>query len=64
MRFLVLLPLAGFLIGTPFVNRVEPFVLGLPLVLAWLVFCVLATSVVMALIWRRDRARRAAGGGR
>ncbi len=54
---LALLPLIGMLGGLPFANRVYPLVLGLPFLMAWLVGWVLATSVLMALILRFDRAR-------
>ncbi len=52
------------LIGPFVLNRVEPFVFGLPLLLAWLVLCVLATSGVMALIYWTDPQNREPGEGR
>ncbi len=58
MRFLAVLPFLGILVGTPFVNRVEPFVLGLPLILAWLVLWILLTSAIMAVVYRFDPANR------
>ena len=42
-RLLAVLPFIGILLGVPFVNRVEPLVLGMPLVLAWIVLWVLLT---------------------
>ncbi|MEL6063130.1 MULTISPECIES: DUF3311 domain-containing protein [unclassified Methylobacterium] len=61
LRWLAVLPFIGILIGPFFLNRVEPFILGLPLLLAWLVFCVLGTSAVMALIYWTDPENRASG---
>jgi hypothetical protein len=58
LRWLAALPFLGILVGPFFLNRVEPFVLGLPLLLAWLVFCVIATSVVMGLIYLTDPQNR------
>ncbi len=58
-RWLGALPTIGMLGGIPFVNRVEPYVLGLPLLLAWIVGWVIATSVVMAIILVLDRKRAA-----
>ncbi len=58
MRWLALLPFLGILVGTPFLNRVTPFVLGFPLILAWLVFWVVATAAIMALIYATDPANR------
>jgi hypothetical protein len=57
VRWLVLLPFLGML-GGPFVlNRVEPLVFGLPLLLAWLVACVAVSSAVMGVIYLCDPAR-------
>jgi hypothetical protein len=53
---LALLPTLGMLGGLPFANRVYPLVLGLPFLMAWLVAWVLATSAIMAVILRLDRA--------
>ena len=58
LKWLALLPFLGML-GGPFVlNRVEPLVLGMPLLLAWLVGCVVATSAIMALIYATDPENR------
>ena len=59
VKWLGLLPFAGMLLGPFFLNRVEPLVLGMPLLLAWLVACTLATSAIMALIYWTDPANRA-----
>ncbi|WP_233868236.1 DUF3311 domain-containing protein [Paraburkholderia adhaesiva] len=58
LRLLAALPFVGILLGVPFVNRVEPLVLGMPLVLAWIVMWVVLTSVIMTVIYRRDPANR------
>jgi len=58
MRFLAVLPFLGILVGTPFVNRVEPLIFGLPLILAWLLLWILLTSAIMAVIYRTDPANR------
>ncbi len=51
-------PFLGILVGTPLLNRVEPTVFGFPLILAWLVFWVVATAVIMALVYRTDPTNR------
>ncbi|WP_457104266.1 DUF3311 domain-containing protein [Methylobacterium sp. P5_C11] len=58
LRWLAALPFLGILLGPFFLNRVEPFVVGLPLLLAWLVFCVIGTSAVMGLIYLTDPQNR------
>jgi len=58
MRWIAVLPFLGILVGTPFFNRAEPSVLGLPLILAWLVSWVLATSVIMAIVYWFDPVNR------
>ncbi len=59
LRWLAVLPFLGILLGPFLLNRVEPFVLGLPLLLAWLVLCVIGTSAVMGVIYLTDPERRA-----
>ncbi|KTS04174.1 permease [Methylobacterium radiotolerans] len=59
LRWLAALPFLGILVGPFFLNRVEPFVFGLPLLLAWLVFCVIGTSAVMGLIYLTAPQNRA-----
>ncbi|MEO7040954.1 MAG: DUF3311 domain-containing protein [Gemmatimonadaceae bacterium] len=59
-RWLAVVPAIGLLGGIPFANRVQPYVAGLPFLLAWIVGWVIATSIIMALIYRLDSARAAA----
>lgn len=54
-------PWVGLLGLTPFVNRVEPFVLGLPFLLFWIVLWVVLTSVCMGIVYWTDPVNR--GGG-
>ena len=53
-RWLAALPGLLILVGSPFANRVQARVLGMPFLLAWIVGCVLLTSVVMAIVHRLD----------
>jgi hypothetical protein len=53
-RWLVALPFLGILIGIAFVNQVEPLVLGMPLVLAWIVGWVIVGAAAMALVYATD----------
>lgn len=56
-RWLALVPALGMLGGIPWANRVEPYVAGLPFLLAWVLAWVLLTSACMALIYLLDRRR-------
>ncbi|WP_217432445.1 DUF3311 domain-containing protein [Pandoraea capi] len=56
---LALLPVLAVLVGPFFVNRVTPYVLGMPFLLAWLAGALVLTSVVMAIIFYADQARLA-----
>jgi hypothetical protein len=62
LRVLAALPFIGILLGVPFVNRVEPLVLGMPFVLAWIVMWVVLASVIMAIVYRLDASNRALAG--
>ena len=61
MYFLAALPFLGILVGIAFANRVEPFVLGMPFILFWIVSWVLLTSVIMAVVYRIDPTNREDG---
>ena len=58
-RWLAAIPALGMLGGVPFANRVRPYVLGLPFLLAWIVAWVVITSLIMALIFLLDSRRDA-----
>ncbi|CAE6721638.1 hypothetical protein R69927_01298 [Paraburkholderia domus] len=58
LRVLAALPFVGILLGVPFVNRVEPLVLGMPFVLAWIVMWVVLSSIIMAIVYRLDPSNR------
>lgn len=58
---LAALPFVGILGGITFANRVEPFVLGMPFILFWIVLWVVLTSVIMAVVYRSDPANREDG---
>ncbi len=58
LRWLATLPFIAILLGTPFVNRVEPIVFGMPLVLAWLAAWLPISALIMCVIYLRDPANR------
>jgi len=55
------LPFIGILLGVPFVNRTEPLVLGMPLVLAWIVMWVVLAAAIMGIVYRLDPTNRLSG---
>jgi hypothetical protein len=59
LKWLGLIPWVVLLVGMPFVNQVQPFVLGLPLPLAFSVGCTLLSAAILALIYTLDPANRA-----
>jgi hypothetical protein len=61
VRYLAALPFIGILAGVPLLNRVEPLILGMPLILAWIVLWIILTSVIMSVIYLCDPANREDG---
>ena len=59
-RIMAALPFIGIIVGIPFVNQVEPLVLGMPFVLAWIVIWIVLSAVIMGIIYRLDPANRQA----
>jgi hypothetical protein len=55
---LALLPAVALTAGIPFANRLEPRILGLPFLLAWIVGWILLTPPIMAVVHRLDRRGR------
>jgi hypothetical protein len=61
--WLAVLPFLGILVGTAFVNNVEPLIFGMPFVLAWNVGWVLLGALIMAIIYVNDPANAKAADG-
>ncbi len=57
----LLVPFVLYVGALPFVNRVEPTLLGLPFFFVWLLGATALTPVAVWLVWRGDRK---AGEGR
>lgn len=56
------LPFVGILGGAGFANRTEPYVLGLPFLMAWIVIWVVASSAIMAVVFALDPVNRGRAG--
>ncbi|WP_408909829.1 DUF3311 domain-containing protein [Streptomyces luteolus] len=55
----LLVPFVLYIGALPFVNRVEPVVLGLPFFFAWMLAATVLTPVAAYLTWRGDLKARA-----
>src|SRR5438552_2994402 len=53
-RWLALLPALAICVGSPLVDRLHASIAGVPLLLVWILGCVLMTSAVMAVIAALD----------
>lgn len=58
LKWLAAIPWFALLVGMPLLNRVEPFVLGLPLPLFWAICVTLLSALILAIIFRLDPANR------
>ena len=61
---LAALPFLGILVGIFFANRTEPYVLGLPFAMFWVVLWVVLAAGLMAIVYRLDTRERARAGAR
>ncbi|NHN56017.1 DUF3311 domain-containing protein [Calidifontibacter sp. DB0510] len=55
---LAAIPFVMMLLAIPFVNRTEPFVLGLPFFLFWIVLAVVITAICMTTVYLTDPANK------
>jgi hypothetical protein len=58
IRLLAVLPFVALLGGPFLVNRFEPMILGMPLLLAWCAAWIVLSSAIMAIIYRFDPENR------
>ncbi|MBW0931419.1 DUF3311 domain-containing protein [Priestia megaterium] len=56
IHVLSLFPFIGILGFLPFVNKVTPFILGMPFFLFWIVMWVVLTTFIMAIVYKMDPA--------
>lgn len=58
IHWIAVLPFIGMFGGMVFANRVEPYVLGMPFLMFWILLWVLITTALMALIYNLDPANK------
>lgn len=54
IKLLLFIPFIGTLGFIPYVNRVEPYVLGLPFFLFWISMWMVLTSIILAIVYKFD----------
>jgi heme A synthase len=54
IKLLAFIPFAGLLGGTFFVNKVTPYLFGMPFLLGYCVLWVVFTTVLMTIIYKID----------
>ncbi|MCQ6264841.1 DUF3311 domain-containing protein [Fictibacillus sp. WQ 8-8] len=54
IHWIAVLPFIGMFGGLVFANKVEPYVLGMPFLMFWILLWVLITAALMALIYKID----------
>ncbi|HHM23542.1 MAG TPA: DUF3311 domain-containing protein [Bacteroidetes bacterium] len=52
---LAAIPYSALLFGLPFVNRIEPRVLGFPFLLFWILFWVVLTPAILFAAYRLEK---------
>ena len=52
--WLALIPFLWLLGGVSFANKVQPYLFGLPFILAYIVLGVIASAAIMGLIYKLD----------
>lgn len=58
IRYLGWMPAVGTLIGPLVHNSTQPFILGMPFILGWIVVWLLLTTPIMAVVYWLDPANR------
>ena len=58
LYILTLIPFIGILGFLPFVNKIEPYLLGMPFYMFWMAMWVVLTSVTLAIMYKLDPRNR------
>lgn len=56
VHLLLIIPFIGMCVLLPLANRIEPYVLGLPFLLFWIVLWMVLSSVVLLIVYKLDPA--------
>ena len=53
-QWLLVIPFIGMAFCLPLVNKIEPYVFGLPFLLFWIVLWMILSSVIMTIVYRLE----------
>ena len=54
IKLLLFIPFIGMAFFLPFANRIEPYVLGLPFILFWIVLWMVLSSFILMIVYKFD----------
>ena len=54
IKLLIAVPFIGFLGFLPWANRIEPYILGLPFLLFWLVLWMVISPLLLIIVYKLD----------
>jgi hypothetical protein len=54
IKLLLLIPFIGVVGFLPIANKIEPYVLGMPFLLFWIVFWMVFSSVILTIVYKFD----------
>jgi hypothetical protein len=57
-QLLLLIPFIGMCVLLPMANRIEPYVLGMPFLLFWIVLWMLLSSLILLVVYKLDPANQ------
>ncbi|WP_026565058.1 DUF3311 domain-containing protein [Bacillus sp. UNC41MFS5] len=57
-QLLLIIPFIGMCVLLPVADRIEPYILGLPFLLFWIVLWMILSSVVLFIVYKLDPANK------
>ncbi|WP_260871781.1 DUF3311 domain-containing protein [Bacillus sp. X1(2014)] len=57
-QLLLIIPFIGMCVLLPLADRIEPYVLGVPFLLFWIVLWMILSSVVLLIVYKLDPANK------
>jgi hypothetical protein len=57
-QLLLIIPFIGMCVLLPVADRIEPYILGVPFLLFWIVLWMLLSSVILFIVYKLDPANK------